>query len=489
MNGSWSRVTHRLRLLALVGVLTLSACSARVTGYESPLAHDYAVVDWLPLTAPVAQPFLSGSGYSDAIDNDAKTTPQQLRTRQAALPVDARDGTLRELRVGVRLHDDNGAQWQTGARAQLLYAPDLDTRWSEEEFHAWPDSDYWLAELAGPRVIAQTFTSPYPLLAGVTLRIATFGGDLTPGTATVGTLGAGVLDLPVDGAPIGTLSAGQQVQVTSALEGWAQVQLPGGGVGYAPLAAFASLPAPARVVQGALHAVLRDGVSGNPLRVVDVPAAQLRDNSHLDVRFEPLRNSIGTTYTLELSMPDAQPGSGITVRATPLTETSADHVAPMYDSCCSEQVNLVFRPIYADTSAAPAFDASLDDLPRDGDWLRITRPPDLASGAVVALRIVPGGRPDAGRLEYGLTIGRAPFGGWFAHDDAGAALNGALLVSTRYERQVKLGGVLHAALARVRRGARADPGFVVLYALVLAALALGAACLLLRRPGWVDDGR
>ena len=152
----------RVRVLPLFLLLfLLPACSASVTGYESPIAHDYAPVDWQSLTAAVVQPFVAGTGYSDAIANDPTTMPAQFQQRQAALPAAARDGDSREVRFGVRLRDDDGARWQTGARVQLLYAPELDTRWPEPDFHAWPDSEHWLDELAGSSTLTQTFTSPY----------------------------------------------------------------------------------------------------------------------------------------------------------------------------------------------------------------------------------------------------------------------------------------------------------------------------------------
>jgi hypothetical protein len=213
---------------------------------------------------------------------------------------------------------------------------------------------------------------------------------------------------------------------------------------------------------------------------VTVPAGELRDNSHLDLRFEPLPDSLGHAYRLELSMPDAAPGTGITVRAQGVGAAACG-------LCATPDANLIFKPLYA--SAPALLDVAVDDLPRDGDWARITTPPSVAANTVIALRLTPGAGPDATRLQYGLTTNRAPFGGWLAQDAAGASLKGALLVSTRYQRDVDLRSLAHAALTRLRGGAHGDAAFLALYALALAALAGGSAWLMLGGRRLARDGR
>ena len=450
-------------LLPLLAVI-LSGCASQVSGYQSPIAHDYAPLAWLPLDRAVAQPFVAGTGYSAAIGNDMLTTPTQLQARLAALPNDTRGGSLRELRAGVRLRNDTGAAWQTGARLELVYSPELDARWSERDFRAWPDNEVWLPEIAGDRVVTQSFASPYPMLAGLTLRVATFGADFTPGPATVGPNRTELLALPIDGERVGTLEAGQVVQALSALEGWARVRLADGVIGFAPQAAFASLPPPARVVGGDLRLALRDAVTGALLREAIVPAAALRDNSHLDVRFAPLPDALGRRYTFELALPDARPGAGVTFRAA-----TATLVEP----------GLIMRPLYA--SAPPLLNVAMDELPRVGDWVRVDEPPSIAPGTVVTLRLLPGSRPDAPRLEFGLTPDRVPFGGWTSQ---GAGRTGALLVQTRYMREVVVTEALAAGFRRLRAGARGDLVFLALYTVGVAGLVAGAGWLALgaRRP-------
>jgi hypothetical protein len=111
-------------IVCLILILLTTGCTARVTGYTSPIAHDYADVEWHALHQPVVQPFVAGPGHQAAIANDGKTTPEQFQERLAALPYDARTGTLDEINVGIRLEGVDEAQdtgsWRTGARIQLI---------------------------------------------------------------------------------------------------------------------------------------------------------------------------------------------------------------------------------------------------------------------------------------------------------------------------------------------------------------------------------
>lgn len=237
---------------ALVLPLLLGGCSATVAGYSSPLAHDYGPLAWPVLGGPVEQAFIAGPGTSAAIDNDATTTPEEFAARLAALPPDARTGRLDELRIGLRLADDVGFRWETGARLHLL-----------------------------------------------------------------------------------------------------------------------------------------------------------------------------------------------------------------------------------DAAGALVAEFAIDALPHRDGWVRITDPPQLPAGTPVRLRLVPGDGPDAGRLQFGLTSDRAPFGGWKATTlgpgGAPTELNGALLVWTRYERDVDARGVLRAAGASLRGGAERDAGFAVVWLAALGATGLAAA--------------
>lgn len=113
-----------LALLPLPLLLFTPACTAQVSGYENPIAHDYGPVEWRPLTEPVEQVFVAGPGYFAAVANDPKTTPEQFQQRLAALPEDARSGDMIDIRLGLRLADDLPLEWDTGAHAELTYAPE-----------------------------------------------------------------------------------------------------------------------------------------------------------------------------------------------------------------------------------------------------------------------------------------------------------------------------------------------------------------------------
>ena len=126
---------------------------------------------------------------------------------------------------------------------------------------------------------------------------------------------------------------------------------------------------------------------------------------------------------------------------------------------------------------APLLDLSVDDLPRDGDWLRIEDPPSISSGEVVNLRIVPGAGPDADRLRYSVIPDRAPYGGWLATNAAGDSAGGALLLRTSYERNVAIGSVVTDGLANLRDAARDDLLFGAAWALALAGMLAGAGWL------------
>lgn len=254
---------------AVVGLaLLLTGCSARVSGFDSPVMHDYGPVEWVQMSQPMQQSFVTGPGYAAAMANDGRTTPAQYQQRHAALPEDAREGDLVDLRLGLRLDPAIQGAWNTGATVQILYDPDRD-------------------------FVSNASDMPYP------------------------------------------------------------------------------------------------------------------------------------------------------------------------------------------DDAAPLFEASVDALPRDGDWLLIVDPPALPSGRVAALRIVPGAGPDALSLHIGLTPQRAPYGGWLATDDAGHDLAGALLLRTRYDRDVDATGVSSSAVSRLESAARSDTPFMAALVLALAALA-GTATVLLR---------
>ncbi|HEX5164397.1 MAG TPA: hypothetical protein VFV93_03290 [Thermomicrobiales bacterium] len=245
--------------MVLALALLTTACTTRVTGYSSPIVHDYAVVEWHGLGQVVEQRFVAGPGHQAAIANDGKTTPAQFEERLTALPEDARRGALEEMTIGLRLDGEGEEQqfgvWETGARVQVL----------------------------GP-----------------------------------------------DGALV--------------------------------------------------------------------------------------------------------------------------------------------------------FDVAVDGLPREDDWLRIDFPPALVPGQEVTLRIVPGTGDDAGRLQYGVTPDRAPYGGWMATNADGSSAGGALLLRTVYKRDVALGSVVSDGFGNLRDAAGDDPLASALWALAMAGLLGGAGWLWRARP-------
>jgi hypothetical protein len=441
----------------------------------NPAAHDYGPIDWYLLDAPVEQAFFVGSGYAAAVANDPAVTPAELVWRFRSLPGDAHTGRLEELRVGLRGIEE---PWQSGgARLQLRYVPELDLRFPERDPHAWPDDEIWLPELNGGTNIGQIFVSPYPDLNGVSLRIATFQGDLTPGEALVGSGGATVWDHPIDGQPIAVLQPGQTVGVTTALEGHAAVVLPDGELGYVPLDAFVELPPPAREVAGPLIVDLISADDGTVVRRVEVPGGELRDNSHLDVRFEPVETSRGARYFLWLTMPDTPVGAGIALRAT-----TTDTYLEGWLGDGGE--DLVFRPLYA--GQEPLLDVPIDTLPRDGDWLSVREVPPLDPGVVVAVRLVPGDQ--AGLVEYGVTRWRSPYGGWPADrvsPNGAESLNGALLFQTVYQWDIDKNRMSSEFLNGVLGMFRHESSFAILYGGVMGGLVIwaGWSATRLRRRG------
>jgi hypothetical protein len=473
-------IPHTTPVLALVALL-LTACSTTVSGYSSPIAHDHAPLNWLPLDTPVEQPFVAGTGYAVAVGEDGSISPEELQARLAALPEDARSGTLDELRVGLRLDPAREGAWSSGARLQMVYAPRFDLRFPERDFYHWHESDIWLPPVVG-EIARQTFVSPYPDLAGIEVRISTLGGDLSAGDALIGGAATDVWTLPFGGEYVTTLPPGTHVWVTGSAEGWARVELPQERSGFVPLAAFSLLPEPASRPQRPLRLTLLDA-SGNLLRSTEVPAEELRDNAHLLIPFEPLPDSQGAAYVFTLSVSDEPGHPGVLIRAT-TTERYAE--GTRLEAGMPVAGEVVFRPHYA--PSPPLLDREVDRTPRHGDWLVIDDPPHVPDGLLVALRLVPGAGPDASHLRYGLTPGRVPYGGVRAVDAQGVQQSGALLVQTSFTRNVALRSILADAARRLRSSAGDDLPFTLAYVLGLGSLS-AAGVWLWRGNARLSDGR
>jgi hypothetical protein len=463
-----------MALAGLVVLLLATGCTARVTGMTSPVAHDYAVVQWQALDGEVRQPFLVGPGYSAAFENDPRTTPGQLVERYEALPADAAEGRLVELRVGARPEDAERAG--PGTRVGIRYAPERDPRFPEFVAADWPDAHVWLPELADGLVVEQTFLSPYPLLDGIVVRTATFWGDLTPGEALIGPAGATVFDTPYLQQRIATLDAGSAITVTGSTEGYGAVTLADGRTGYVQLDAFAELPPPGRSVSGPLVLDVLDA-GGNIVR--SAAAQRLCDNAHLELRFPALPDSQGQRYTLRLSMPNAEANQAAALRAT-----RADVYRDGELRLAGELVagDLIFRPLH--DSSELLFDAALETLARDGDWALIEEPPPLAAGTIAELVLWQTGDPSG--WEYGSTPGRGPYGGWLAEVPSTAEpIAGAISFETVYEREFAVEAVVGEGFDALRAGVRDDPWFAVFYGGALVVI-VGVATLLLLSPRKVE---
>jgi len=121
--GGWGVGFARVSTVIALLLLT-TACTTRVTGHTSPIAHDYGPVEWHALQGTIVQQFVYGPGLQAAIANDGDTTPEQFQERLAALPDDVRDGELIEIVVGLRLAGESEIEqvgkWNTGARLQVV---------------------------------------------------------------------------------------------------------------------------------------------------------------------------------------------------------------------------------------------------------------------------------------------------------------------------------------------------------------------------------
>jgi hypothetical protein len=153
---------------ALILLLT-TACTARVTGHTSPIAHDYGRVEWQALGQTVVQPFVYGPGHQAAIANDGKTTPEQFQERLAALPEDARDGELLEIAVGLRLAGaseiEQFGKWNTGARLQVVRDAD-NAPLVDEPVDSLPRDGDWI-----------TLDVPTSLMTGTIVSVRIIPGD------------------------------------------------------------------------------------------------------------------------------------------------------------------------------------------------------------------------------------------------------------------------------------------------------------------------
>lgn len=351
----------------------------------------------------------------------------------------------------------------SGATLELHYAPEADPAYPDGHFHDWPGDHAWLGELTGGREIGQTFLSRYPNLDGITLRVATFGADLSAGE---GRLRDGpavpVRRLPVDGERIADLPGGGTVRVEGSAEGWARVLLDDGQVGYVELSHFSYLPAASRVNdRDVVLRVYREG-EAEPIRTATINASAMHDNSHVTFRFEPLADSMGARYRFTLASPDAIPGNAVTFR---YAEADVYADGTRLDGGEPAEGDLIFRPAFA--AGEPLARVELDRAVLSGQTSALEASfapvPDTAGRA---LRLV----VRAGHAPLPVTWSERlpPGGSQLALSGGQEPPPGGLVFNVGYRADVDVGGLLVGAVRHMGRGARQDPVFFALYGIALA---------------------
>ncbi|HUZ01242.1 MAG TPA: hypothetical protein VMU89_12905 [Thermomicrobiaceae bacterium] len=353
-----------------------------------------------------------------------------------------------------------------GATVELRYAPQFDPGYPDGDFHTWPADQQWLGELTGSRSVGESFISDYPNLNGITLRVATFGADLSPG---VGQLRSGtaapVLQLPVDGPLLEDLPGGSSVRVDGSAEGYAHVVLDDGTIGYVQLSRFATLPKPTRVNDHDVVLTLyRDG-DPTPIRTVTINARDMHDNSHVTFEFASIPDSLGAAYRFTLASSGSVQGNAVTFRYSP-TDDYAD--GTRFEDGKPALGDLIFRPSYADGAAL--YRGSLDSYVLSGQTnaLEGTFHP-LANTAGRALEVVvkPGDRPLDVEWSTSRPPGDQPL---MLAGDPGAS-RGGLVLNVGFRDDLPLGSIAGDSLHRVGGTARRDPLFFSLYGLLIAAAA------------------
>lgn len=405
------------------------------------------------------------------------TIPVTTSLRQ---PFYSSSDNLNRLSIGIvpRAEDVPGESPRIagGAVVELAYAPEADNRYPDGDFHDWPAEHDWLGELTGERVASQTFTSLYANLSGITLRVATYGSDLSPGLAT---LEAGapvqVRALPVDGAISGALEGGSQIYVESSVEGWARVRLDDGGFGFVALDSLADLPEPERHNDQDIHFALYEQNSTEPLREVTINAAEITDNSHLTFGFEPITESAGAVYRFTVSSPGSEPGNAITIRYS-----AADIYdgGKRYERAEPADGDLIFRPQFG--PSAPLYQAALDDFIFSGQTNTLDRsfdPIPETGERFLALTV----RAVDSPVELIWTRIRPPGVQPLTVEGNPNAPAGGLLMNAGFQSEISPVRFIDETAVAVRDFAGDDPGFFVFYTAVIAAIVGGWLFIIGRR--------
>ncbi len=391
-------------------------------------------------------------------------------------PSDGLDG----LSIGIARDEtttiDETGRMETGATAEIQYAPAADPRFPEQGFHDWPADQTWLGELSGQQVIGQSFTALYPNLDGITLRAANYGADLSPGEAV---LADGppvpVLALPIDGKQVTSLPGDSTVRVESSAEGWANVRLDDGQAGFIDLSQFAELPPPARVNdQDVIFTLFREPEMTEVARVV-INARDIHDISHVTFRFPPLPGSVDARYRFTLTSPDSTPGNAVAFWYAP-SDVYPD--GARYEGDQAADGDLVFKPSYA--PSAPLYQGAIDSFAASGqsDAMDVRFPPVGDTADRYLKLVVRAGQQPVSTFWSRL---RPPGGLPLVVEGDATVPPGGLVFNVGYSSDFPLATLGGQTISGAFGMARRDPGFFVLYLVALLAVVGWWGRLLIRR--------
>jgi hypothetical protein len=368
-----------------------------------------------------------------------------------------------------------------GATVEVNYAPDDDPRFPGGAFHEWPGHQEWLPELAGEVSYEQAFCSPYPDLIGIEVRVATFWGDLTPGTGVLKPFETvEMLDLPIVGRHVGFVPGGSEVEVVGATEGWARVLLGDDERGWIDMEHFEELPPPARVNDKDVILEVLDPDSGDAVRTSTVNASDMFDVSHVTFEFPVLQESQDNCYRFRLTSPESEPGNAITIRYDPDGSYEDGHAIL---NGTSTDGDIVFQPRYDLQEAL--YHGSLDDYewaaPLDAFEARFD-PIENTADRYLEVRIRPGESP----VNIPWSRIRPPGQRPLQVEGMPEAPQGGLVFNAVFRKDVPVTDVTRITARDLYASARQDKVFYGLFGLLLLGTVAGGAYALRRSE---PDGR
>jgi hypothetical protein len=360
---------------------------------------------------------------------------------------------------------DEAGRLETGATAEIQYAPEMAPRFPEPAFHDWPADRAWLGELTGQRVIGQSFTALYPNLDAITLRAANFGADLSPGE---GVLADGpdvpVLALPIDGKQVTTIPGGSRVRVEGSAEGWAAVRLDVVQSGFIEMSRFAELPPPSRVNdRDVIFTLYREPEMTEVARMV-INARDIHDVSHVTFRFPSIPDSVNARYRFTLTSPDSTPGNAVAFWYAPADVYAA---GTHYEGDQAADGDLIFKPSYA--PGAPLYQGSIDSFAASGqsDAMDVRFPP-VADTADRYLKVIV--RADKKAVTTYWSRIRPPGGLPLSVEGNPTLPPGGLVFNVGYASDFPLATLGGQTISGAYQTARRDPGFFALYLAAILAV-------------------